>query len=82
MTRSLIKKAFSLRPNFPLACLVPVLTRGSPTTPASPGSTRKCAGTVGSPSTNQSSLLPIQLQEAWDDILRKSDRNLTLRVFE
>jgi len=71
----------SLRPDFPLAYLVPVPSRhtGSPT---SPGSTRKRTGSIGSPSVNQSSLLPIQSQEAWDDIVRESDGKLTLRVFE
>ena len=76
------QEGISLRPDFPLAYLVPVFTRGSPTSPASPGSTRKRAGSVGSPTTNQSSLLPIQSQEAWDDIVRESDGKLTLRVFE
>lgn len=76
------QEGISLRSDFPLAYLVPVFTRGSPTSPTSPGSTRKRAGSVGSPSTNQSSLLPIQSQEAWEDIVRESDGKLTLRVFE
>ena len=69
----------SLRPDFPLAHLVPTFSRQGP---GSVGSGRKRSASVGSSSTNQSSLLPIQSQEDWDDIMRESDGKLTLRVFE
>lgn len=76
------QEGISLRPDFPLAYLVPEFSRRSTTGSVCPGPTRKRTESVGSVSANQSSLLPIQSQEAWDEIVRDSDGKLTLRVFE
>ena len=76
------QEGISLRHDFPLAYLVPDFSRRSTVGSACPGITRKRAESVGSASANKSSLLRIQSQEGWDEIMRDSDGKLTLRVFE
>lgn len=76
------QEGVSLRHDFPLAYLVPVFPRNAAASPAHSGATRKRAGSVGSASTNQSSLLSIRSPEVWEEIVRDSDGKLTLRVFE
>jgi hypothetical protein len=76
------QEGISLRPDFPLAYLAPVFSRRSTTSSVYSGIVRKRAEGVGSASTNKPSLFLIQSQEVWDEIVRDSDRKLTLRVFE
>lgn len=74
------QEGISLRHGFPLTYLTPASSR--PSTTSQPGGAGKRPGTVGSTSTNQSSLILIQSQEVWDEVVRDSDGKLTLRVFE
>ena len=76
------QEGVSLRPDFPLAYLVPASSPRSTTSSAHSGPTRKRSESVGSVSNNKSSLLPIQSQQVWDEIVRDSEGKLTLRVFE
>lgn len=76
------QEGISLRPDFPLAYLPPAFSRRSTASSVYAGITRKRGGSIGSVSANESSLLPIQSQEVWDEVLRDSDGKLTLRVFE
>ena len=73
------QEGISLRPDFPLAYLTPARRRS---TTSSVYSGIKRSASVGSASAHASSLVQIQSQEDWNDILRESDGKLTLRVFE
>lgn len=76
------QEGISLRPDFPLAYLAPASSRRSTVSSVYSGIARKRAGSVGSASNNESSLLLIQSQEFWEEAVRDSDGKLTLRVFE
>ena len=76
------QEGISLRHDFPLAYLIPDYSRRSTTSSVYSGITRKRAGSTGSAPRNQSSLVVIHSQEAWEDVVRESDGKLTLRVFE
>jgi len=76
------QEGISLRPDFPLAYLAPAFSRHSTTSSVYSGIMRKRAGKVGSPKGNESSLLLVRSQEAWEEVVRDSDGKLTLRVFE
>lgn len=76
------QEGISLRPDFPLAYLAPAFSRHSTTSSVYSGIMRKRAGKVGSPKSNESSLLLVHSQEAWEEVVRDSDGKLTLRVFE
>ena len=72
------QEGISLRHSFPLAYLTPA-RRSSTTSSVYSGISRN---TVGGASAHPSSLVQIQSQEEWEEILRGSDGKLTLRVFE
>ena len=76
------QEGISLRPNFPLAYLAPAFSRRSTTSSVYSGILRRRAGSIGSAKSNESSLLSIQSQEVWEEVVRESDGKLTLRVFE
>ncbi|KAF9778939.1 hypothetical protein BJ322DRAFT_1113815 [Thelephora terrestris] len=75
------QEGISLRPDYPLAYLTPVRRR-SATSSVYSGTKRNRSGSIGSSSTHGSSLVSIQSQEDWNEILHESDGKLTLRVFE
>lgn len=75
------QEGISLRPDFHLAFVAPTSSRRSVTSSVYSGIARKRAGSVGSASSNDSSLLPVQSREVWDEVVRDSDGKVTLRVF-
>ena len=74
------QEGITLRRDFPLAYLTPVRPH-STTSSVYSGINRNRAVSVGNASA-QSSLVCIQSQEQWEEILGESDGKLTLRVFE
>ena len=75
------QEGISLRPDFPLAYL-PAARRHSATSSVYSGIKRDRPGSIGTASTHGTSLVQIESQEDWEDIVRESDGKLTLRVFE
>jgi len=76
------QEGISLRPDFSLACLAPALSHHSTASSVYFRIARKRAGSIGGASPNESSLIPIQSQEVWDEVMRGSDGKLTLSVSE
>ena len=75
------QEGIPLRLNYPLTYLTPARRRSTSSSVYS-GIKRACPGSIGSASAQESSLIQIQSQEGWEEIVRESDGKLTLRVFE
>jgi hypothetical protein len=74
------QEGIALRRDFPLAYLT--TRRSSTTSSVYSGIERIRTTSVGNASANQSSLVQIQSQADWDEIVRDADGKVTLRVFE
>lgn len=75
------QESISLAPDFSIAYLVPTQRR-STSSSVYAGTNKHRSGSVGNTSAHESSLVHIQSQEKWEEILRESDGKLTLRVVE